>query len=135
MDFLLCAVSLARWHTTASPLSRAENEALTVPATPDLSVFGPDIVAKAQAQIATFGLPGCGMHGADVQRRILRTWRWAQGNCASSWSGIAPTDSTARSLRRMHSPLAPGRSPPIPPIPGNSYRTGRVLSTRIRRIS
>ena len=38
----------------ASPLSRAENEALTVGATPDLSVFGPDVIAKAQAQIATY---------------------------------------------------------------------------------
>jgi NADH-quinone oxidoreductase subunit E len=38
----------------ASPLSRAENEALTVEATPDLSVFGPDIVAKAQEQIRRY---------------------------------------------------------------------------------
>ncbi|MBB4911267.1 NADH-quinone oxidoreductase subunit NuoE family protein [Actinophytocola algeriensis] len=38
----------------ASPLSRAENEALTVESTPDLSVFGPDIVAKAQVQKATY---------------------------------------------------------------------------------
>jgi NADH-quinone oxidoreductase subunit E len=38
----------------ASPLSRAENEALTTLATPDLSVFGPDIVAKAQEQIARY---------------------------------------------------------------------------------
>jgi NADH-quinone oxidoreductase subunit E len=38
----------------ASPLSRAENEALTVESTPDLSVFGPDIVAKAEAQKATY---------------------------------------------------------------------------------
>jgi len=38
----------------ASPLSRAENEALTVESTPDLSVFGPDIVAKAEIQKATY---------------------------------------------------------------------------------
>ncbi len=38
----------------ASPLTRAENEALTVPATPDVSVFGPDIVAKAKEQIARY---------------------------------------------------------------------------------
>ena len=38
----------------ASPLSQAENEALTVESTPDLSVFGPDIVAKAAEQIATY---------------------------------------------------------------------------------
>ncbi|MFI7677695.1 NADH-quinone oxidoreductase subunit NuoE [Actinophytocola sp. NPDC049390] len=38
----------------ASPLSRAENEALTVESTPDLSVFGPDIVAKAAEQKARY---------------------------------------------------------------------------------
>jgi NADH-quinone oxidoreductase subunit E len=38
----------------ASPLSKAENEALTIESTPDLSVFGPDIVAKAAEQIATY---------------------------------------------------------------------------------
>jgi NADH-quinone oxidoreductase subunit E len=38
----------------ASPLSTAENKALTEPAMPDLSVFGPDIVAKAAVQIATY---------------------------------------------------------------------------------
>ena len=38
----------------ASPLSKAENDALTVESTPDLSVFGPDIVAKAQVQKATY---------------------------------------------------------------------------------
>ena len=38
----------------ASPLSRAENEALTVESTPDLSVFGPDIIAKAEVQKATY---------------------------------------------------------------------------------
>lgn len=38
----------------ASPLSTEENAALTVESTPDLSVFGPDIVAKAQVQKATY---------------------------------------------------------------------------------
>jgi NADH-quinone oxidoreductase subunit E len=38
----------------ASPLSTEENAALTVESTPDLSVFGPDIVAKAAVQKATY---------------------------------------------------------------------------------
>jgi NADH-quinone oxidoreductase subunit E len=38
----------------ASPLSTAQNAALTEASTPDLSVFGPDIVAKAAEQIATY---------------------------------------------------------------------------------
>ncbi|HEX6352122.1 NADH-quinone oxidoreductase subunit NuoE [Actinophytocola sp.] len=38
----------------ASPLSTAENEALTTLSTPDLSVFGPDIVAKAAEQISRY---------------------------------------------------------------------------------
>jgi NADH-quinone oxidoreductase subunit E len=38
----------------ASPLSTEQNAALTVAATPDLSVFGPDIVAKAEVQKATY---------------------------------------------------------------------------------
>jgi NADH-quinone oxidoreductase subunit E len=38
----------------ASPLSGAENKALTEQSTPDLSVFGPDIVAKAAEQIARY---------------------------------------------------------------------------------
>jgi NADH-quinone oxidoreductase subunit E len=38
----------------ASPLSGAQNRALTEQSTPDLSVFGPDIVAKAAQQIATY---------------------------------------------------------------------------------
>jgi NADH-quinone oxidoreductase subunit E len=38
----------------ASPLSRAENEALTTEVTPDLSVFGPDVVARAAEQIARY---------------------------------------------------------------------------------
>jgi NADH-quinone oxidoreductase subunit E len=38
----------------ASPLTTAENRALTEATTPDLSVFGPDIVAKAQQQKAIY---------------------------------------------------------------------------------
>jgi NADH-quinone oxidoreductase subunit E len=38
----------------ASPLTKAENRALTEASTPDLSVFGPDIVAKAAEQIARY---------------------------------------------------------------------------------
>jgi NADH-quinone oxidoreductase subunit E len=38
----------------ASPLSTAQNKALTELSTPDLSVFGPDIVAKAQEQKARY---------------------------------------------------------------------------------
>jgi NADH-quinone oxidoreductase subunit E len=38
----------------ASAVSPQETRALTEESTPDLSVFGPDIIAKAQAQIATY---------------------------------------------------------------------------------
>jgi NADH-quinone oxidoreductase subunit E len=38
----------------ASPLSRAQNEALTTEVPADLSVFGPDVVIRAQEQIARY---------------------------------------------------------------------------------